>query len=240
MAGADPIAHLLEAGPPFVVSSVAWVRSVLPQAAGAVLAVVGLIVAAVGSRSQVKRVVGGGAAGLLGVSIAGQLAPILPSVPPASLRIGLGVALAAVGAWAPGTPVFLGCGLFCGWLASTFVSPADRLVAFAPAFLVGGLLGAFFTPGLFALSTGLGGGIAFALGLAAAIGRHGGWLWAHPFALVGLGLAVGAAGVATQLSLPDESARRKRAADRSDLREIRRAEKARDARFREYAKRGRR
>ncbi|MHB1846752.1 MAG: hypothetical protein ACYCWW_18175 [Deltaproteobacteria bacterium] len=239
MVGADPIARLLDTAPALVRSFFAEAHAALPPSAGAALAVVGLIVAALGSRSQVRRVVTGAAGALLGLLLAGQLAPLI-HVPFGSLRIGLAVGLAAVGAWAPEMPAFLGLGLVFGWTGTTFFPPADRLATFVPGFLLGGVIGAFFTPGLLVLVTGLGGGLAFALGVAAALGKTGAWFWAQPLALLGLGAAIGAAGIATQLSLPTEADRRKSLADRIKVREIRKANQARDARFREYGNRSKR
>ncbi len=216
------------------------VAQAMPYAASVALVVVGLIVAVVGSRPPIVRVVAFVAGAALGFGLADLPASYF-HMPQASVQYALAGGLSLLGAAFPEAIVFVVLGGLAGILSAYFFPPGDRAVAFVPGFLIGGVIGAIFAPWITAGLTGLMGGLGFAVGLAGTLPKAtgGAWLLAHPLALLGLGLAVGASGVAGQLSLPDEEARLAGDAELARKREVRKQDKARDKRFREYARKGR-
>jgi hypothetical protein len=215
----------------------AQLASTLPRLAGFALVLVGLIVAVIGSRAPIVRVVAFVAGAGLGAALAPVFAPFL-HVPEATLTYALGGGIGVLGAAIPETVVFLVLGGLTGLLGASFFPPTDRFIAFLPGFLVGGAVGAIFFPWIAAALTGLAGGLAFAMGTAAALSvwKGGPRLLQHPLAMVGLGLAVGISGMIGQLNLPSEEDQAAEDADKSRKRQIRKSEKARDVRFAKYAK----
>ncbi|HUB06559.1 MAG TPA: hypothetical protein VMB50_06145 [Myxococcales bacterium] len=221
-------------------ASVARAATGLPHVAAIALVIVGLIVAALGSRPPIVRVVALVAGAGLGFALAGLPATYF-HLPVESVQYALAGGLALLGVAFPEAIVFVVVGGPIGLLGAEFFPPGDRSVAFLPGFLVGGVLGAIFAPWITAVLTGLAGGLAFAMGLARTLPTPvgGGWLLGHPFALVALGLAIGVAGTVTQLSLPTEEQRLAADAEHARKKEARRADRERMKRFREYARKGR-
>ena len=211
----------------------------LPHAAAAVLAVVGLIVALLGSRAPVVRVVTFASGVGLGLLVAPALAPLL-HVSETLLHYPLALGLAALGAAVPESIVFWILG-GAGGVLSAALFPGSRLITFLPGFLILGAAGAIFFPWIAAGLSGLAGGLAFVMGLAACLpaGLGGAWLMHSPPALVAFGLAVGVLGAGGQLAMPTEEKRIGEDAGKAREREIKRSDRARDLRFKAYAKRGR-
>jgi hypothetical protein len=207
----------------------------LPRVAAIALTVVGLVVAVLGSRKPMVRVVALAAGAGLGAALAPVLSPFL-GFPGDKLVYALGAALGILGALLPASVVFLVLGGVVGLLGASFFPPTDRLVAFLPGFLLGGIVGAIFFPWIAAGLTGLAGGTAFAIGLSGALPKAAGgaWLIAHPFGILGLGLALAVSGTIGQLNLPDEEGQATDDAVRARKKQIRNSEKARDARFAKY------
>jgi hypothetical protein len=212
----------------------------LPHLAAIALVGVALIVAVLGSRPPVVRVVSLVAGAALGFLIA-ELPATYFHLPLTTVRYALGGGLAVLGAAFPESVVFIVIGGPLGLLGAGLFPAGDRVVAFLPGFLVGGIVGAVFAPWILTVLTGFAGGFGFAVGLARvlpdAIG--GRWMVGHPFVILGLGVAMGVAGVVTQLNLPDEEDRLAADAEHARKKEARRADKERMKRFREYARKGR-
>ncbi|MHB8420532.1 MAG: hypothetical protein ACYDCL_20860 [Myxococcales bacterium] len=212
----------------------------LPPLAAVALVVVGLIVAVLGSRPPVVRVVALVSGAALGFGLAGLPAAYF-HLPLQSVQYALAGGLALLGVAFPESIVFIVVGGLCGLIGAWIFPPTDRGAAFLPGFLVGGVLGAVFAPWITVVLTGLGGGLAFAAGLARALpaSAGGAFLLGHAAALLSFGIAVGVSGVVAQLNLPEPADRL--AADAEDARkkETRRANRERDKRFKEYARKGR-
>lgn len=194
-----------------VADSAAWLArasGAMPRLAGAALVLVGLIVAVLGSRQPVVRVVALVAGAVLGFALAALPASYF-HLPLESVQYALAGGLALLGAVFPEAIVFVVVGGPIGFLGAGFFPAGDRLVAFLPGFLVGGVVGAVLAPWVTAVLTAFLGGLAFAAGLARTLppAVGGAWLLGHPFALAGLGVAIGIAGLVTQLNLPDEAER---------------------------------
>ncbi len=209
----------------------------LPRLAAVALTVVGLIVAILGSRQPIVRVVALVAGAGLGVALAPVFAPFL-HFPQLTLSYAFGGGLGVLGAAIPETVVFLVLGGALGLLGAAFFPPTDKFFAFLPGFLLGGILGAIFFPWIAAGLTGLVGGLAFASGLAATLPKAvgGGWLLSHPWAIIGLGFALGLSGMIGQLNLPSEEDHAAEEAERARKKQIHQSNKARDIRFAKYAK----
>ena len=209
----------------------------LPRLAAIALVVVGLIVAVLGSRAPIVRVVAGGSGVLLGVALAPVVAPFL-HFPDTTLRYVFGGGLGVLGAAIPETIAFLVLGGAVGLFGSSFFPPTDKFIAFMPGFLLGGIVAAIFFPWIAAGLTGLAGGLAFASGLAATLPKAvgGGWLLGHPWAIIGLGLALGISGTIGQLNLPSEEDHAAEEAERARKKQIKKSEKARDIRFEKYSR----
>jgi hypothetical protein len=212
----------------------------LPYAAAVALTLVGLIVAVLGSRPPTVRVV----AFVVGAALGLQLAPVCaPYLHFSTEVVGylLAAALAILGAAVPESVVFIVFGGLAGLVGAAFFAPADRLFGFVPGFLVGGVTGAIFFPWIAAGLTGLGGGVAFAVGLARALPPKAGgaWLLGHPLAILGLALALGISGFLGQLRQPTEVDDAAEDAEQSRKDQIKKSDRARDARFENYAKKSR-
>ncbi len=211
----------------------------LPRAASIALVIAGLIVAVFGGRRPVLRVVtllGGAGLGVAAAPLAARLAHLGGD----SSRWPIVGALALLGAILPESVAFLASGGLLGLASQRFFPAGDRAVVFVAALVLGGAVGVFFFPLAAAVLTGLGGGIALALGLAGcAPGALGAYLTGHPLAVVLLGFAVGASGALAQLGRPSEAQKQARSVTDARAREIRRAAEARDRRFAEYARKAR-
>jgi hypothetical protein len=193
--------------------------SMLTQAEGAFVAVLGLVAAVIGGRGAAVRLVGAAAGGLFATLYVARITPWLEflHIPVAKILWAAPVTFGAFGALLPEGIAFFLAGLTLAAIASALVSPENHTLVVIPSFLIGGTLSTLFFSSVALLASSFGGGLAFAAGVCAALPRAGvgGWMLRHPVALVIFGLVIGWVGFVGQMLGPTPEEKRAIAAERA-------------------------